>query len=102
MGQVADRIHGGRFDALDDELVEYVQNISRTGAFIRSRDPLPVGTKVSLRFTVLMDEIETIEGVGQVVRVVLPNRGEPSGMGVVFIELSSVSRQLVEKILVRR
>ena len=29
----------------------------------------PIGTKVNLRFTVIMDDIETIEGVGEVVRV---------------------------------
>ena len=29
----------------------------------------PVGTKVNLRFTVIMDDVETIEGVGEVVRV---------------------------------
>jgi hypothetical protein len=33
------------------------------GVFIRSKDPLPTGTKVNLRFTVIMEEIETIEDV---------------------------------------
>ena len=41
---------------------------------------------MNLRFTVIMDDIETIEGVGEVVRV---DEG-PAGMGVVFRELSSV------------
>ena len=74
---------------------EYVTNISRTGAFVKTSTPLPVGTEVDLRFTVVMDGIETIEGVGVVVRV----ETDPAGMGVVFKELSPHSAQLLEKLL---
>ena len=49
-----------------------------------------------------MTIIEGAEGIGEVVRAVHPGEGPTPGMGVVFIELTSVSRQLVEKILVRR
>jgi hypothetical protein len=72
------------FESYDAFISEYVTNISRKGAFVRSKTPLPVGTKVNLRFTVIMDDIETIEGVGEVVRV----HDDPAGMGVVFTELS--------------
>ncbi|MFZ5467857.1 MAG: PilZ domain-containing protein [Myxococcota bacterium] len=90
------------FASVDDFIAEYVTNLSRTGVFIRSDDPLPVGTQVTLRFTVIMEELETIEGVGEVVRTVPVGSGEKAGMGVVFTELSSYSRQLIERILVRR
>jgi hypothetical protein len=83
------------FESYDAFISEYVTNISRTGAFVRSKTPLPVGTKVTLRFTVIMDDIETIEGIGEVVRV----DEEPSGMGVVFTELSSYSKGLLDKLL---
>jgi hypothetical protein len=83
------------FESYDAFISEYVTNISRTGAFVRSKTPLPVGTKVNLRFTVIMDDIETIEGIGEVVRV----DEEPSGMGVVFTELSSYSKGLLDKLL---
>jgi hypothetical protein len=53
--------------------------------FIKSATPLAVGTSVNLRFTVIMDDIETIEGVGEVMRV----ETNPPGMGVVFRELSA-------------
>ena len=91
------------FRSVDEFIAEYVTNLSRSGVFIKSDDPLPVGTRVILKFTVIMEDLETIEGVGEVVRTVYPedHDGE-AGMGVVFIELSSVSRQLIEKILVRR
>jgi hypothetical protein len=85
------------FESFDAFIQEYVTNISRTGVFIKSQTPLTVGTRVNLRFTVIMDEIETIEGVGEVVRV----EQDPSGMGVVFRELSAYSKGLIEKLLVR-
>lgn len=89
------------FTSVDEFISEYVTNISRSGVFIRSDEPLPVGTRVQLRFTVLMDGPETIEGVGEVVRTVAESSGNPAGMGVVFVSLSAVSRQLVERILIR-
>lgn len=85
------------FESFDAFIQEYVTNISRTGVFIKSQQPLPIGTRVNLRFTVIMDDIETIEGVGEVVRVV----NDPAGMGVVFRELSTYSKGLIEKLLVR-
>jgi uncharacterized protein (TIGR02266 family) len=90
------------FASAEEFLAEYVANVSRSGAFIRTDDPLPVGTKVALRFTVILDELETIEGIGMVVRR-LPRGGRgPAGMGVVFIELTAYSKQLIEKIMTRR
>lgn len=83
------------FESYDAFISEYVTNISRSGVFIRSKSPLPVGTKVNLRFTVIMDDIETIEGIGEVARV----HDDPPGMGVVFTELSSYSKGLIDKLL---
>ena len=50
------------FDSFDQFIQEYVTNISRTGAFIKTATPLPVGSEVTLRFTVVMDDVEVIEG----------------------------------------
>jgi uncharacterized protein (TIGR02266 family) len=85
------------FESFDAFIQEYVTNISRSGVFIRSKQPLPVGTLVNLRFTVIMDDIETIEGQGRVVRV----DEEPPGMGVVFTQLSKYSKELILKLLTR-
>jgi uncharacterized protein (TIGR02266 family) len=90
------------FASAEEFLAEYVANVSRSGAFIRTDDPLPVGTKVALRFTVILDELETIEGIGMVVRRVPLGGGVTAGMGVVFIELTAYSKQLIEKIMTRR
>lgn len=86
------------FESFDAFIQEYVTNISKTGVFIRTQTPLAIGTKVNLHFTVIMDGIEAVEGVGEVVRV----ETNPSGMGVVFVELSSYSRGLLDKLLTRR
>lgn len=104
----ADEVEAGRrdervtinkeFESYDAFIAEYVTNISRTGVFVRSKNPLPIGTKVNLRFSVIMDDIETVEGVGEVVRV----HEDPAGMGVVFTELSGYSKGLIEKLLTAR
>ncbi|MDC0748482.1 PilZ domain-containing protein [Polyangium mundeleinium] len=83
------------FESYDSFINEYVSNISRTGVFVRSKTPLEVGTKVNLRFTVIMDDIETIEGVGEVVRV----HDDPPGMGVVFTELGDEAKRIVDRLL---
>ncbi len=84
------------FASFDAFIQEYITNISRTGVFIRSKSVLAVGTLVNLQFTVIMDDIETIEGTGEVVRV------EESGMGVEFRELTGHSQELIEKLLIQR
>ncbi len=84
------------FESFDAFIQEYVTNISRSGVFIRSKTPLAVGTKVNLRFTVIMDDIETVEGTGEVVRV------DETGMGVVFRDLTGYSKGLIERLLVQR
>jgi len=85
------------FESFDAFVREYVMNISKTGAFVKRDDPLPVGTEVNLTFTVIMDGVETVEGVGEVVRV----QDDPPGMGVVFKRISEASQNLLERLLTR-
>jgi len=83
------------FESFDAFVHEYVTNVSRSGVFIRSKDPLPVGTEINLTFTVIMDDLETIEGSGQVVRV----EHDPPGMGVAFTKLTRYSEDLLARLL---
>jgi Tfp pilus assembly protein PilZ len=83
------------FESFDEFIREYVTNISKTGAFVKRANPLPVGTEVDLKFTVIMDDVETIVGVGKVVRV----QDDPAGMGVVFTSISHHSQHLLERLL---
>jgi uncharacterized protein (TIGR02266 family) len=87
-----------QFDSFDQFVSEYVTNVSGSGVFVRSDTPLPVGTEITLKFSVVLDQIETIEGTGVVVRV----EDDPRGMGVVFAELDAYSKELVERLLVAR
>jgi uncharacterized protein (TIGR02266 family) len=96
----ADRVTiNHEFASVDQFIAEYVTNISHSGVFIKTRNPLAVGTKVNLKFTVIMEELETIEGIGEVVRVQLD---EPIGMGVVFTELTSHSQTLIARLITKR
>lgn len=98
----AERLRVNReFDSMEEFITEYVSDISRSGVFIRSDDPLPTGTKVDLRFTVIDADFETIEGIGEVTRVVPPGGESPPGMGVVFVELTSASDALLKRLLTR-
>ncbi len=47
---------------------------------------------MNLNFTVLADEIETITGVGEVVRI----QEKPAGMGIEFRSLSEESMAIIE------
>ena len=99
----AERVRVNReFDTIEEFISEYVSDISQNGVFIRSDDPLPKGTKVDLRFTVIDEDMETIEGIGEVTRVVPLGEGQAAGMGVVFLELTATSKGLVERLLTRR
>jgi Tfp pilus assembly protein PilZ len=84
------------FDSFDQFVREYVTNVSGTGAFIRTNAELPIGTEVDLKFSVVLESVETIEGVGEVVRV----EADPPGVGVVFKRLNAYSRELIERLLV--
>lgn len=85
------------FESVDMLIHEYVTNLSKSGVFVRSAHPLAVGTEVNLNFTVIMEDIETISGVGEVVRV----ETDPPGMGVVFTQLSQFSEAVIERLLTR-
>ncbi len=85
------------FESFDEFVREYVTNVSKTGAFVKRENPLPIGTEVNLTFTVIMDGVETVEGVGKVVRV----SDDPPGMGVVFTRISQYSQNLLERLLTR-
>ena len=59
-------------------------------------------TTLTLLFLPRFAQAHLSQQLFPVVRAVHPGDAGPAGMGVVFVELGSVSRQLVEKILVRR
>ena len=85
------------FHSLEEFISEYVKDLSE-GVFVRAHQPLAVGTRVDLRFTVIGEDLETVEGVGRVVRVVAPGGGATPGMGVMFEDLTPESREVVARL----
>jgi len=85
------------FECIEEYISEYVTDISKGGVFIRSKNPLPVGTTVTLNFSVIVDDIETIEGEGEVIRVDMSP--ENMGMGIAFRKLDRESNELIDRII---
>ncbi len=73
-------------------------NISTSGVFVRCDQELAIGTHVNLNFTILADDIETITGIGEVVRVQI----NPRGIGVEFRSMSAESMELIERLVGER
>jgi uncharacterized protein (TIGR02266 family) len=70
-------------------------NISRTGMFVASDHPGPVGSLVDFEFG-LADGLSLLKGRGEVVRV---TESPVSGMGVRFRSLDEDSRKCLERIV---
>lgn len=75
-----------------------ISDLSETGVFVHTDEPLGIDSEIELRFTVQLDEPILFEGVGRVVRV---SREEPVGMGVEFVDLDDSGRDVIRKILLR-
>ena len=89
------------FASVDEFIREYALNVSLGGCFIKTNEVVPVGTEVNLKFSVILDDFETIEGLGRVVRVVAPGGSEPAGVGVVFTSLTEHSRNVLVRLFLR-
>ncbi len=89
---------------LDQFIARYAVDVSRGGIFIRTREPLPVDTRLKLEFQ-LQDATPLLAGEGTVVWI----RGnDPArenvtpGMGVRFDKLTPGSQPTLEKILAEK
>ncbi|MGF1465356.1 MAG: TIGR02266 family protein [Sandaracinaceae bacterium] len=79
----------------DTFLFSYITNISEMGIFIRSDDPLPVGTDLRLRFASDEDRLELSGEVMWVNPVKLGPDNLNPGMGVRFRDLDVERRERV-------
>lgn len=81
---------------LDPRATTPVSDLSASGVFVHTGDPLPIGAEIELKFTVQLEEPVLFEARGRVVRHGVA--GEPSGMGVEFIELDETMRDVLKKL----
>jgi uncharacterized protein (TIGR02266 family) len=93
-----------RSASLDQFIERYAVDVSRGGIFIRTREPLAVGTPLRFDFQ-LQDGSALLAGDGTIVwiRENDPSRaGVTPGMGVRFDKLSPTSQPVLEKILAEK
>lgn len=85
-----------------DSFVErFSINVSRTGLFVRAKDPLPVGSRVRFEYRIA-DNTRMLRGVGLVrwSRGVEDSSDEkPPGMGIEFVDLDPQSEELITHIV---
>src|SRR5512138_1195963 len=90
------------YGTVDEFVDRFAVNISRGGVFIRTREPKPVGTRVSLELK--LHGGETVirgEGVVRWIQAESATARPPAapGMGIQFTDLDERSRALVERMV---
>ncbi len=91
-----------KFESLEEFSSLCSKNISIKGIFLETEDPLPVGSSVSLEFTVSGDDSPLIKVEGKVTRTVEPNPDEASatpGMGIEFLTLDQESEFIIKSLI---
>ena len=87
---------------VDEFIEQYAKDISHGGLFIKSKQPMAIGTLLKFEFQ-LKDESKLIQGVGRVVwkREAGDADGDekPAGMGIKFIKMDGESKTLVDQIV---
>ncbi len=70
-----------------DPIRPRMRDLSTTGAFIESATPVPIGTRVTLRFVL---------PAGEVVLAAVVARTTPEGCGVRFVDLTEADQRVVD------
>ncbi len=84
-----------QFRTMDGAIGRYATDVSRTGAFIRTDERLPVGSRVRLELTLVVDDIERLLVQGHVVRL----SDDPPGMGIRFSDLPLESEAIIDRLV---
>lgn len=86
---------------VDEFIEQYSRDVSRGGIFIKSGQPMSIGTLLKFQFQ-LKDESPLIKGVGRVVWIRSEDDAtaeNPSGMGIKFIKMDTESRATVDRVV---
>jgi len=88
------------YETVEDFLIDYTSNMSIGGLFIRTREPLPVGTRFKMRFRVEghLDPVEVMGQVCWIQQVGGPGPLQP-GMGVQFTEMAEQDLTRIQAML---
>jgi len=85
-----------RYDSVLDFVDTQSMNISRTGMFIVTDTPAPLGSKLQFEFS-LSDGFVLLKGLAEVVRVA--SGGIVAGMGLRFLNLDDAYQQVIDRIV---
>jgi len=85
-----------RYDSVLDFVDTQSMNISRTGMFIVTDTPAPLGSTVEFEFS-LSDGFVLLMGLAEVVRVA--SGGIVEGMGVRFLDLDDATERVIDRIV---
>lgn len=78
---------------------EYAKDISRSGVFIEMENPLAVGTRLRLTFSLPKPFDEPVLAYGRVVRTTDGDENGPAGVGVTFIHVPESSARLIDALV---
>jgi uncharacterized protein (TIGR02266 family) len=85
-----------RYDSVLDFVDTQSMNISRTGMFIVTDTPAPLGSTIQFDFS-LSDGFVLLQGLAEVVRVA--SGGIVAGMGVRFLDLDEAYQRVIDRIV---
>jgi uncharacterized protein (TIGR02266 family) len=85
-----------RYDSVLDFVETQSMNISRSGMFIVTEAPAPLGSRIEFEFS-LTDGFVLLHGLAEVVRVA--KGGIVEGMGVRFLNLDPTNQAVIERIV---
>jgi len=83
-----------RFQSIIDFVETQSVNISRSGMFVATRDPVELGSIMEFEFS-LADGFALLKGAAEVIRASV----NPPGVGVRFIQIDDATKQLIERIV---
>jgi type IV pilus assembly protein PilZ len=84
------------YKKLNSFFADYTKNISKGGTFIKTRKPLPVGTRFIFRLTVPGRPLP-FELNGEVVHA--DPAGDDAGMGIRFVWVADTDRRAFEQVV---
>lgn len=88
----------------DTFLFEYTSNVSRGGIFLATRNPLPVGTVIKMRFSLPSNSCK-VEVKGKVAWINEYKPGKKNrnpGMGVEFVNLSDEDMMAITQLIKKK
>jgi hypothetical protein len=83
-----------KYESIIDFVETQSMNVSRTGMFITSAEPTPIGTVLDFEVA-LADGFLLLKGKAEVARV----SQTPRGLGVKFVQLDAASQKLITRIV---